>query len=155
MGKSKESEAADIVAAARAEADRILKSAQLAADTEVAAAKEEVRALSLANKDTKPAQDQNKRHIKSVNVRAIRKGYANHRIYEVGSKFSFRYWSHTKVGDEWVPVSEEKALGSWMVPSTDPRYSKTAEELADVRVAESDSEDISTASVGKDDLNVI
>lgn len=154
--KEKKAESADdVLAAARKEAEAILASARKGADSEVAAAKEEAERI--RTETVAPAaavQDQTKKHIKSLRVCAIKRGYANHRIYEPGDKFLYRYWSHVQQGAELVPVPEEKALGGWMVKSDDPRFSKSREELADFRVAESDGSDVTMAKQ-EEDLNVL
>ena len=149
--------AEDIVVAAREEAAKILAAARAAADSEVTAAKEEAKFISeRAVPAAGVVQDKTKRHIISVKVRAIKRGYANHRIYETGDPFTFRYWSHQLFpGGVLKAVLQEKALGGWMVTDVDPRFGKSKEELQDVRVAEADASDVTLAGNSGEDLNVL
>lgn len=146
----------DIIAKAHEEAKKIMDAATKGADEMVEAAKAESELIKTST--VAPAavvQDQTKKHIKSLKVCAIKRGYANHRIYEPGDKFLYRYWSHVQQGTALVAVTEEKALGGWMVTADDPRFSKSKAELQDVRVAEADGEDVTLASEAKEDLNVL
>ena len=151
-------DADSIIAKAKEEAEKIMAAARAAADSEVSAAKEEAKSISDAavkGAAMPMEQDQTKRHIKSLRVCAIRRGYANHRIYEPGDKFLYRYWSHHLKDGALVAVPEEKALGGWMVTEADSRYRKTKEELQDVRVAESDEADVTLAAEKAENLNVL
>lgn len=148
----------DVLAAAHAEAEKIMAAARAAADSEVEAAKEEaIHIRSSASSGAVPLQDKTKRHIISVRVCAIKRGYANHRIYEPGDRFLFRYWSHQVIPatGELVEANLEKMLGGWMITADDPRFGRTQAELQDVRVAESDEADVTLAGEKNEDLNVL
>lgn len=114
-----------VLAKAKAEAAKIVAAAEAAATSIRDAAKAEKDAAKPAAQ-VAAASAPVPRTVISVKVMAVRKGYANHRVYKPGDKFVYRYHSHDSLGGL---RTREQMLGSWMVDESDQRYGVKPDQL--------------------------
>lgn len=133
MSKDKKEEqpsAEELLAAAKAKADEIVKNAENNANLIVEAAKKEVEQnAKSADVRAQEAGALVQKTVISVKVMAVKIGYANHRIYKPGDKFVYRYHSHDSLGRL---RTQEQMLGSWMVDASDKRYGLPGDKLTKV-----------------------